>query len=230
MARVTGGSAIVLTHMSFAAVMSAALAQSGYYSPRQSYGYDNYSYSKPATWNGGYGGVQLGYGFGSVETGYPASATSGNNGGVGGIYLGNNWQNGGMLLGVEGELSVSWAGGTNTSPYSMTMSAGTAWLGTLRGRVGYSFGSTLIYATGGGAMTRTDVNLSSGSWSAKTDDLLLGWVLGAGLEYKFSPSISTRIEALHYRFGDKEISTSSGVIPYNADQTVIRAGLTLHLK
>lgn len=250
--RVQAARVCALALTSFAA--TAASAQSGYYndgySPRRNYSYgassgsrqsqsynpsQSYSPSQAyngyrANWQGVYGGVHLGYGFGTAEVGQPLSVSTDNSGGLGGFHLGYNWQNGAWLLGVEGDLSASWANGTATNTSGVEVSAGTAWLSSMRVRGGYTFGSLLLYGTGGVALSRTTLAVTDGSWAGKADDLLMGWVIGAGIDYKLSSNISTRIEALHYRFSDKEIPAFGGIVPYSADQTVIRAGLTLHLR
>ena len=245
--RVQAARVCALALTSFAA--TAASAQSGYnnngYSPRRNYSYgansnhnqsQSYSpsssyYGTSANWQGLYGGVHLGYGFGNAEIGMPLSVATSNSGGLGGFHVGYNWQNGAWLLGLEGDLSASWANGTSTNATTgVEVSAGTAWLSSMRVRGGYSFGSLLLYGTGGVALSRTTLAVTDGGGAGKADDLLVGWVIGAGLDYKLTSNISTRIEALHYRFGDKEIPAFGGIVPYSADQTVIRAGLTFHLR
>lgn len=224
--------ALALVPVSFAATATAGLAQSrnyNYQSPRQTYGYSGWDAPAIPVWQGGYGGVHFGYGFGGIDAGSPVVASVDNNGGIGGIHLGYNWQQGQIVFGVEGDLGATWSTG-NRNANGIDMSASTAWLASLRGRIGYSFGSAMIYATGGAALARTSVAVSDWSWAGKADDVLLGWAIGAGLEYKLAPNISTRVEALHYRFNDKEIVGFGGTVPYSADQTVIRAGLTLHLR
>ncbi len=220
---------VSLGAVSLVAVPPSAFAQSGY-SPRQTYGYGRWDAPAVPSWQGVYAGLHLGYGFGSLDTGFPIPATADNDGGIGGVHLGHNWQQGRMVFGIEGDLGASWASGTGNGASGVLLDGGTAWLASLRGRIGYSFGSALIYGTGGVALSRVEATVSNGGWTGKADDILLGWTLGAGLEYKLAPNVSTRIEALHYRFGDKEIGTWSGIAPFSADQTVVRAGLTFSLR
>lgn len=229
--RVAGCCALALAPACMAALPTGANAQSrGHYSPKDTYGYGRWDAPAVPIWQGIYGGVHLGYGFGSVETGSPIAASAGNDGSIGGLYLGHNWQQGQMVFGIEGDLGASWASGSSNGSNGVSLTANTAWLASLRGRVGYSFGSAMVYATGGAALSRASLTVSDWGWSGKADDVLLGWAIGAGLEYRLGSNVSTRIEALHYRFGDKEIGTWSGIAPYSADETVIRAGLTLHLR
>ncbi len=55
--------------------------------------------------------------------------------------------------------------------------------GTVRGRLGYSFNRTLIYATGGLAYADGDSDI--------------GYAVGGGLEYAFTRNISAKIEGLY---------------------------------
>lgn len=232
-AQATRYGALALLPLALSAATGNAVAQSrnnSYQSPRQTYGYSGWDAPTASIWQGAYGGAHFGYGFGSFETGAPLATSSNNDGGIGGLYLGHTWQQGQMVLGVEGDLGASWAGGNSKGSNGINLSASTAWIASLRGRIGYSFGSAMVYATGGAALARAELTLSDWNWTGRADDVLLGWTIGAGLEYKLAPNISTRIEALHYRFGDKEINAGNGVIPYSADQTVVRAGLTFHLR
>ena len=60
------------------------------------------------------------------------------------------------------------------------------WFGTVRGRLGYAVDRVLLYGTGGFAYG--DVSTPLGS------EIQHGWVAGGGVEYKFNPSWSTKVE------------------------------------
>jgi opacity protein-like surface antigen len=49
---------------------------------------------------------------------------------------------------------------TNNAPYNLSTSTKTDWLFTLRGRVGYAFNRSLVYFTGGLAVTAPNVSAS----------------------------------------------------------------------
>jgi outer membrane immunogenic protein len=89
-------------------------------------------------------------------------------------------------------------------------------LGTLRGRVGYAFDRVLLYATGGLAYGRTELNTSitdvvGGRWcgpaglcaAASSSQWQTGWAAGAGLDWAFAPQWSLRGEYLHYDLGSR---------------------------
>jgi outer membrane immunogenic protein len=146
------------------------------------------------TWTGFYVGVNAGYAWGdnnndgtvfvpagALAPGVPVAGTTvntfglgvGNGGDDGGFTAGGtagyNWQAGGFVFGVEGD--INWAdinGGNNNGfgfgntvtfvppggaagTYTFVGSGrgGFDWFGTLRARVGVAFDRTLVYATGG---------------------------------------------------------------------------------
>jgi outer membrane immunogenic protein len=101
-----------------------------------------------------------------------------------GAHIGYNWQRpNNIVLGIEGDVSF-----IDDIDY----------LATVRGRLGYAFGPTLAYVTGGAAFIGLDEELSSG------DDTETGWVAGLGLERKLRENISIGAEALYYGFENED--------------------------
>ncbi len=156
-------------------------------------------------------------------------------GGFGGGQLGYNWQFGGFVVGFETDIQGSNIQGSGdqaylTAPVSPANFCGAAagggpgsrpcaarndldvdWFGTVRGRLGYAFGGTLLYVTGGFAYggvnesasyidneigATTPLNRARVSSSSTTQT---GWAAGAGIEQKISPSWSVKGE---YQFVD----------------------------
>lgn len=74
------------------------------------------------------------------------------------------------------------------------------WQGSLRARLGYGAGKTLVYATGGLAFAQVDTKYSwigvayPGDAFSRT---LPGWTLGAGVEYALTSNWIARVE---YRY------------------------------
>ena len=98
-----------------------------------------------------------------------------------GGHIGYNWQTPrDIVFGVEGDGDFL---------------DGTDYLATVRGRLGYAFGPTLVYGTGGGAFIgfSDDVN-------GKNNDT--GWVAGGGIEHKIRENLSVGVEGLYYGFDD----------------------------
>ena len=112
-------------------------------------------------WSGLYVGVNGGYGWDASNIGsklVPGLGVS-PEGGFGGGQIGYNVQQGNIVFGVEADLQA--AGITDSksqvlppnAPANVGLTIGNKstldWFGTVRGRVGYTFDRTLVYATGG---------------------------------------------------------------------------------
>ncbi len=103
---------------------------------------------------------------------------------IGGGHLGYNWQSPrNVVVGIEGD--VDFADGID-------------YLATVRGRLGYAFGRTLLYGTGGAAFIGVSDNNFDGDNT--------GWVAGGGLEYKLRDNWSVGAEGLYYSFAGGDIS------------------------
>jgi outer membrane immunogenic protein len=115
--------------------------------------------------------------------------------------FGYNFQSGNFVFGLEGSLAAANFDGKFTSPYLPGSGAWTPnmnWLGTVTGRVGYSFGQWLPYVKGGFAAADVGSPLQGapiGGFSQGTE--LGGWTGGIGLEYQISPKLSLGLEYLY---------------------------------
>ena len=137
---------------------------------------------------------------------------------AGGGQIGYNWQlPSNWVLGVEGDFKGDAQGPAVTTllqnpvPGQANFIAGdsfrasTSWNGSVRARIGYPWGPVLPYITGGVAFA--DVTLTSRfipigifpASSASHSDTLVGWTVGAGLEYALNPTWSLGAE---YRYAD----------------------------
>lgn len=174
------------------------------------------------TWTGFYAGAVAGYGFGTSAHSYQSkgiwySHGGGDvDGGLLGATLGFNYQINAFVLGLEGDYAKAWVkgrtAGTTAEPcLQYTVAAGLFAggycetrldsFGSVRARLGYAFGTTMIYATGGWAFG--DVKAlrpfaGSGSWS----DMRNGWTIGAGVEHAISGNWSVKAEYLYADFGN----------------------------
>ncbi|TCP40822.1 outer membrane protein [Rhodovulum marinum] len=145
-------------------------------------------------WNGGYAGIQLGYGDVSADGGLDGD------GEIYGLHAGYRWDLGTLVYGVE--LDHDRAG--------IDIGGGAAELDDvtrLKGQVGYDMGQTLVYATAGVANGDTDLGDET------------GWVAGAGLAWAVSPSWVIGGEVLYHDFDE---FGSSGV-GANATTATLRA-------
>jgi outer membrane immunogenic protein len=140
-----------------------------------------------------------------------------------------NW-----VLGIEAE--YSWLGSNNNTVTFTGAGAGYVYtnnqrgLGSVTGRIGYTWGPALLYVKGGYAFSDNSQNLTlNGGPAAFGADggHQDGYTVGAGLEYMFAQNWSAKIEYQYYVFG----KTRFNVAPLNAfgsvrdDEHTVKAGL-----
>jgi outer membrane immunogenic protein len=153
---------------------------------------------------------------------------------IGGAQAGYNWQTNNWVLGVEGDIQGTSLTGTSTNTNRFPLIGGGSdpsvtytfqsrldWLATLRGRVGVTSGSTLVYATGGGAFggvsTSTDGVGPANSFPSTTSSTRGGWTAGAGIEWDYAQGWSVKAEGLYYDLG-RVTSFGTSVPPFNTAQ------------
>ncbi len=113
------------------------------------------------------------------------------------------------------------------------VSAGTDWMGTVRGKLGYAITDTLLaYGTGGlayGAVNASAVHWNASSIQRQNDDtgklawsyanpaafggssysgVRAGWSAGGGVEWMFANNWSAKAEALYYNLGAVDLVSS----------------------
>ena len=123
--------------------------------------------------------------------------------------FGYNFQSGNFVFGLEGSLAAANFDGRFTAPYLPGMTAGgwtpnMNWLGTVTGRVGYSFGQWLPYVKGGFAAADVSSPLQGAGpvGSSFTQGTTTGgWTAGIGFEYQISPKLSLGLEYLYTDLG-----------------------------
>ena len=159
------------------------------------------------TWTGGYVGLQGGGLWSDTSVSEPDLGVFSENfnGGLFGGYAGYNWQSAQWVFGVEGDFNGVWNDETfNVGGFDVDV--GTDYLASVRGRVGYAFDRTLIFATAGVAFTRmsAEADLFNVA-SLNADQNFTGWTVGAGAEYAFTDNWIGRLEYRYYDFGDSSI-------------------------
>ncbi len=114
------------------------------------------------------------------------------------------------------EAQYSWTGNNNSGvlfPGGVLVNSNSDQLGSVTGRLGYSFGPALLYAKGGYAW-KDNNNLTAiagrraGRPSPPTAAINDGYTVGAGLEYMFAPNWSAKIEYQYYNFGSTTFLTA----------------------
>ncbi len=198
-------------------------------------------------WGGFYIGANGGYGWGADSTlntfayldsadtpgfgtwGYGASSLSAE-GGFGGGQIGYNVQRDHFVFGIEADIEgASITGSTSSEAVSdigvtvvtdAQAKSTLDWFGTLRGRLGYSFGGYLVYATGGLAFggakdtlswSVASLNGTGVNGSTSSDSTLTGYVLGGGFETALTPSWSVKAEYQYIDLGSTTLSGASNI-------------------
>lgn len=121
---------------------------------------------------------------------------------VGGT-LGFNMQIDWMVIGLEGDLDWASIGGSSPCPSpGFTCSIHSDYVGTIRGRVGYTWLGWMPYATAGAALgdLKESFSPSIGTLIGTTTNRV-GWTAGGGVQYAFDRSRSAKVEFLYVNFG-----------------------------
>ena len=127
---------------------------------------------------------------------------------LGGGQIGGNYQIGAFVIGAEADFD--WFANNNNSgngttvviggvPTALRASANDRWETTLAARFGYAWDHTLFYGKAGGGWVGADnfavTNVGTGASLAVTNgNSNVGWLLGAGFEYAFTPNWTAKVE------------------------------------
>lgn len=179
------------------------------------------AYGRPNIWQGLYIGGHVGADFGGADADKSVSPT-------GGLHVGYNWQWNNVVAGLEVDASAKSLEASRNYGGGVRTEASQDWASSMRLRLGYAFDNTLIYATGGYAIGNFDVGLRQPGVAYKSNDTLNGYVVGAGVEMKFAPNWSGRVEGLYYGFAEKTYAFPTGTVKTDVDYATVRAGLTYH--
>jgi outer membrane immunogenic protein len=117
-------------------------------------------------------------------------------------------------------------------PGGSTATENTRGLGSVTGRLGYSWGPALLYAKGGYAFrdSTLGVNTAAGIQSAYTTSGSRndGYTVGAGLEYMFAPSWSAKVEYQYYKFDNTTFTGGPADVvgnSFRSDDHTVKAGI-----
>jgi outer membrane immunogenic protein len=174
---------------------------------------------------GGLGGNDLGL---AQIAGSPGLSPKGF---TGGGQLGYNWQRSNWVYGIEADFEgFSQSQTANNSFFlpantfvfpncgvgvscfgNFSTSVKADWLITIRPRIGYAWDQSLVYVTGGLAISRLSLSqaysdnitfggATGGSEFASVSQVKAGWVLGAGFEQAVGKNWSVKAEYLFVRF------------------------------
>jgi outer membrane immunogenic protein len=152
---------------------------------------------------------------------------------LGGVQGGFDYQfSSNFVAGVEAE--YSWMNRNNTGttfPGGTVVTGGTEdQLGSVTGRVGYTWGPGLLYAKGGYAFRDgNNLNVTTAGLPATfttSGSHKDGWTVGTGLEYMFAPNWSAKAEYQYYNFGNTTFT--AGPIAgtrFRDDEHTVKAGI-----
>ena len=168
------------------------------------------------TWSGPYIGAHVGYAWGSADVtditgGVPPGPFGYDPDGVlAGGTLGYNWQMDQFVVGVEGDLGYMDLSGSGRIPSSnpaafqaITLDGGL--YAVIAGRLGVTFGSTMIYGKAGWAYFDGEAGqkTTNPGYVTNPTGAFSGAVYGGGIEHFISKGISLKVEYLHFNFGSQ---------------------------
>ena len=134
------------------------------------------------------------------------------NGIIGGAQVGYNLQLApSWVIGVEADISGTGIRGSSFAPVTLAgvpalggrthyMSKEIEWLGTVRGRLGYTWDRWMVYATGGVAWAHAGGDLiprnvqQIGNARGSHSSTKTGWTAGGGIEWAFGGNWTARAE------------------------------------
>lgn len=196
-----------------------------------------------SAWTGSYVGLSGGGAWGSAVvsnevTGADQTPRIDANGAIVGLTSGLNVQNGSVVVGLEGDTSIS---GKNGSAPQFPPNANFSneirerWLSTFRGRVGYAQSNWLVYATAGGALANLESTITGPVGVLSDQHWHWGWTAGGGVEVKLSHDWSAKVEYLYVGLQDKAYFSPApnALFPSNQrahlDDHILRVGVNYKL-
>ena len=130
---------------------------------------------------------------------------------------------GGVQVGYDNQFAPNWVFGleANYSFKDTGSNFANRGLGSVTGRLGYTWGPALLYVKGGYGWA--DSRFSNGFGGNGGRD---GYTVGGGLEYLFTQNWSGKIEYQYYDFGNVNFVTPAGVAgTFRNDEHTIKAGI-----
>lgn len=153
-------------------------------------------------WSGPYVGAQIGQNRTELELRYDDGVTNERTSDdfdntAYGAFAGVNAQNGNWVMGAEIDLNYNDANDRYTV-LGEPLEVGIDYSGSVRGRVGYSFGDALVYGALGVAGTRAYIEYDG----EKETETIAGVTGAVGMDYAFGENLFGRAEYRYTDFGD----------------------------
>jgi outer membrane immunogenic protein len=191
-------------------------------------------YTAPAVvynWTGFYIGGHVGGAFAGDNSIVSSDARF-----LGGVQAGFDYQFApNWVLGAEAQ--YSWLGSSNNNgaifPGGTLVTANSSdQIGSVTGRLGYTWGPALLYAKGGYAWrdgNNIGVSFAGVPQAFTTDgNRKDGYTVGGGLEYMFAPNWSAKAEYQYYNFGNTTFTTGPADIVgtrFRNDEHTVKLGV-----
>lgn len=207
----------------------------------------------PANWAGLYLGGNVGSGWARNRTSYVFSNANeafnlSPEGFIGGGQIGYNWQAGNWVAGIEADIQGSLQRDDDACitrclvTQNSSFDSKLPWLGTVRGRLGYSLGSTLLYGTAGYAYGGVKTRITAVGLGAPVDVTASGsrsgWTVGGGIERPFKffgmfgPNWTSKSEYLYVDLGSASGTLAAGpgtiAVTSNVKEHIFRTGVNYH--
>ncbi len=192
------------------------------------------------SWNGAFIGAQLGYGWGTTSARFfnnggvfvPGSSGTYNIGGItGGVHLGYNWQFNNLVFGLVTDIEAAGINGTGVFPNGDDYRTRMNWQGSTRARLGFAVDRMHIYATGGVAyagLNYSALNFAGGVRIGNSG-ARIGWTVGAGAEYAFTPNWVASLEYRYTDFGSRTVDLNPvflGATTFKTHTHAVRVGVS----
>jgi outer membrane immunogenic protein len=189
-------------------------------------------------WGGGYlgvhGGLEVDAFKSSASPNIPSlnfsgkKNTKGLGGGSLGVQAGYNWQSGNLVYGVEAEASRLMLSSKKEAAGNLRPQANSRY--AAKARLGYSFGSTMVFGTAGLALSpqrfiSPPVGATPG---VKYTVSRLGPILGVGVEHKLTQNISLRGEVDYALHGERKLVAPAGSSKIQGGAISAKAGVNWH--
>jgi len=131
--------------------------------------------------------------------------TNTGSGAIGGLQGGCNYQVGAWVFGIQGD--YDWTNANNSTANvifpAITDQTQIKSLGSVTGRVGYSWDRFLAYVKGGGAWLQSNYNVQVAGFNVATaSNTNSGWTVGVGGEYAFLNWLTGFVEYDYYNFSN----------------------------
>jgi outer membrane immunogenic protein len=187
-------------------------------------------------WSGFYVGAQAGYGWSDLDVDADGDEYgSSEEGGLGGVHAGYDWQRGNFVYGLLGDIDF-----VAIDEHDIFESTGPGkfenyqydldWVATARVRAGFAHDRTLFYGSGGLAFghmnASAEVDTLGGTFFDEWSGVKLGGAVGLGVEHAFTDRWSGRIEYVHHFFEDIELDLGGSPVTFNPSFGTVKFGIS----